>query len=231
MDEKIAIVKKEQKRVAKLVAKQFKNYYLTGGTALAFYFNHRFSEDLDFFTQQYVSKEPEEIMGFIKDKTRFSFQLDFEQDGPDVLPIKIYYLEIKKGIALKIDFVKDSIKNLHKVKNGLHSIEDIYCRKIFAAIGTRKAQSATGMVMATGRQAVKDLFDIYYLSTKYFPISKFFFKHFPMNEAARLDVWYRGFNRTEAKLELVDTIPQVDPGKVFAYLDREIFEKMPDKII
>ena len=53
MKNEISYIKKEQKRITELVTAKFKKYYLTGGTALSFYFNHRFSEDLDFFSQRY----------------------------------------------------------------------------------------------------------------------------------------------------------------------------------
>ena len=59
MKDKITYIKDEQKKIATMVTKKFKNYYLTGGTALSFYFGHRFSEDLDFFTQRYRKEEPE----------------------------------------------------------------------------------------------------------------------------------------------------------------------------
>ncbi|OAG26996.1 nucleotidyl transferase AbiEii/AbiGii toxin family protein [Thermodesulfatator autotrophicus] len=43
---------KEQRKVLELLAKSgvFKSFYLTGGTALTFKYDHRLSEDLDFFT-------------------------------------------------------------------------------------------------------------------------------------------------------------------------------------
>lgn len=65
MDKKTAYIQKEQKRITGLVVKKFKDYYLTGGTALAFYFGHRFSEDLDFFSQKYQKNDPDKIMAFI----------------------------------------------------------------------------------------------------------------------------------------------------------------------
>ena len=74
---------KQQKRIAQLVTSHFKDYYLTGGTALAFYYDHRFSEDLDFFTQKYSDSVPKQIMNFISQKTGFSYKLDAEQGNID----------------------------------------------------------------------------------------------------------------------------------------------------
>ena len=63
MQNKVSYVKGEQERITKMVTAKFKDYYLTGGTALSFYFNHRFSEDLDFFTQKYKKEYPDMIIG------------------------------------------------------------------------------------------------------------------------------------------------------------------------
>ena len=72
-----------------------------------------------------------------------------------------------ENLVVIIDFVQDFEKNIKKIKNGLHSVEDIYCRKISAAIGTVIKQDVTGRVIHTGRQSVKDLFDIYYFIDVY----------------------------------------------------------------
>ena len=60
---------KAQKQILKLVVERYPQVYLVGGTALSFYFNHRVSEDLDFFTQQYTAKLHKEIARYIKQKT------------------------------------------------------------------------------------------------------------------------------------------------------------------
>src|SRR3989338_5424864 len=145
--DKIAYIKKEQKRIAGFVAREFRHYYLTGGTALAFHFDHRFSEDLDFFSQKYDSKEADRIMDFIARKTGFPFQLESQQDMPGLVPMKVYFLELKNKAVLKIDCVQDFVKNIKKPKNGLHSVEDIYYRKIYAATGSKREEGPAGQVI------------------------------------------------------------------------------------
>ena len=221
---------KEQKRIAVMVSNKFKDYYLTGGTALAFYVKHRFSEDLDFFSQKYDKKMPDKIMAYIAKETGFDYKLDDVQDDPKLIPMKVYSMTLKGGEALKIDFVKDYTDNIGPVKNGLHSMEDIYYRKICAAIGRQEKQGETGHAMATGRQSIKDLFDLYYLSSKYKPLSEFFFEYFSYDKTKRLEAWYRGFNRTETKFALIDLIPKVDTGKIFKHLDNQILKQIPDKL-
>jgi len=221
----------EQRRIKEMVTKKFKNYYLTGGTALSFYFNHRFSEDLDFFTQEYKREDPDQIMRFISKGTGFNFKLDAEQDDPKLIPMKVYFLELKKGCVLKIDFVWDFQKNIKGIKNGLHSVEDIYCRKIFAAIGMIKKQDAAGRIIHAGRQSVKDFFDLYYLSKHHKSLSEFFFEYFSYDKAESLIAWHRGFNRMDLKIELLDLVPNVDTAKVVKHLDDEILKKLPERLM
>ncbi len=231
MKNRVSYIKGEQKKIAEFVTKNFKKYYLSGGTALSFYFNHRFSEDLDFFSQTYKKEEPDRIMNFISKLSGFKFKLDAEQDDPKLIPMKVYFLELKKGCVLKIDFVQDFEKNIKKIKNGLHSIEDIYHRKISAAMGTVKKQDATGRIIHSGRQSVKDLFDLYYLSKHHRLLSDFFFEYFSYDKAEALIAWYRGFNRMNLKVELLDLVPKIDTAGVIKHLDDELLKNIPEKLI
>lgn len=231
MNNKISYIKDEQKKIAGLVTKRHKQYYLTGGTALSFYFNHRFSEDLDFFTQEYRKEDPGRIMNFVARETGFEFKLEAEQDAPKLIPMKVYFLGLRRGCVLKIDFVQDFQKNIKMIKDGLHSLEDIYYRKISAGLGLVRKEDATGRVMHAGRQSVKDLFDLYYLSKHHMPLSDFFFEYFSYDKAEGFIAWYRGFNRMNLKIELLDLVPKVDTAEVTKYLDGEILRKLPEKLI
>ena len=120
---------------------------------------------------------------------------------------------------------------MKKIKDGLHSVDDIYLRKLYAAIGMQGKATDTGRTVATGRQSVKDLFDIYYLSSKYKPLCEVFFEYLSYDKAERLDAWYKVFNRTETKLSLMDLVPGIDTGKVFKHLDDQILKKIPGKLL
>lgn len=231
MKKKNSYIEDVQKRITKLVTKKFKNYYLTGGTALAFYFSHRFSEDLDFFTQGYKKEGPDRVMCFVSKSTGFNFRLEAEQDDPKLIPMRVYFLELKKGAVLKIDFVQDFQKNIKRIKNGLHSVEDIYYRKISAAIGIIKRQDNVGRVIHAGRQSVKDLFDIYYLSEHHKSLAEFFLEYFSYDKAEILIAWYRGFNRMNLKIELLDLVPGFDTGRAIKHLDDEILKALPEKLM
>jgi hypothetical protein len=62
-------------------------------------------------------------------------------------------------------------------------------------------------------------------------IGSIFFEYFPYSKIAQLDAWYRGFNKRELKLELMDLVEGLDPDKVVKYLDEEILRKVPDKLL
>jgi hypothetical protein len=222
-----ARVARDQKRITRMVTEKFPDYYLAGGTALAFHLGHRFSEDLDFFSPAYDPVTAVKIMRYIKAQTGYAFKLEDEVKGNKTTAgMKVFYLDMGDNIAMKVDFVEDVFGDTAVVKGGLLSIADIYQRKIFAAIGVRGKISSTGRAVTGGRQSVKDLYDLYTLSKCYKPLKDFFFRQFSLIDAQRLESWYRGFSRSEAVLELLDLDVKDDPRKVFSYMDKMILEKM-----
>ena len=170
-------------------------------------------------------------MNFISKETGFNFKLDAEQDDPKLIPMKVYFLELRRGCVLKMDFVQDFQKNIKRIKDGMHSVEDIYYRKISAAMGTIKKQDTTGRVIHAGRQSVKDLFDLYYLSEHRQPLSEFFFEYFSYDKTEALVAWYRGFNRMDLKVGLLDLVPRIDTAEVIKHMDGEILRRLPEKLI
>lgn len=218
-------VLRRQKEVFKLVSGRYPKYYLTGGTALAFYFKHRFSEDLDFFTRDYKRGELDKIMSVVSKTTGCKFHLEGEQSARGLVPMKVFYLRLKNGIPLKIDFVKDFCANIRPLNKGMHSLEDIYYRKIIAATGFQNKTDGAGKAVTGGRQSVKDLFDIYYLSENFMPLDGFLARFFPAAKSGSLAGWYRGFDRMEVKLELLRLIPGVDTRKVLRYMDKIILAR------
>ncbi len=217
---------KEQKKIARMVTSRFPEYYLAGGTALAFHLKHRFSEDLDFFSPSYTPASADKIMRHIKVMTGYSFKVgDALKGNKKIAGMKVFYLDMGSAV-MKVDFVEDVFGDAVVVEKGILSLADIYRHKIFAAIGVRGKMSSTGGPVAGGRQSVKDLYDLYTLSKRHEPLKKFFFRYFSAADAARLDHWYRGFHRSEAVLELLDLDVKDDPRKVFAYMDKVILKEM-----
>jgi len=228
MNARIKIMK-DQKKITRMVTARFPDYYLAGGTALAFHLGHRFSEDLDFFSPAYNPIMTNKIMRYIKTQTGYTFRQGDEVRGnKKTAGMKVFYLNMDNDIVMKVDFVEDVFGDTAVIKDGLLSIADIYQRKIFAAIGVKGKISSIGRSVSGGRQSVKDLYDLYTLSKRHESLSDFFFQHFSSADSERLESWYRGFSRSEALLELLDLDVKDDPRKVFLYMDKMILKEMSD---
>lgn len=129
-----------------------KPFYLTGGTALsACYFNHRLSEDIDFFTRTpfehtLVTAVMADISKTMKAKSSFR-----------VVDTSLRYdLTLSRGKKLKVDFVHYEFDQLEKstMLDGLmvDSIEDIAVNKLLTI---------------TQRTASKDYVDLYFILKNY----------------------------------------------------------------
>ena len=79
-----------------------KNFYLTGGTALAeFYYQHRYSEDIDLFTEK-SEVDPKLPEAFIK---KFAPKLGIANwQRSQMLGLFSFLLVYKNGSKLKVDF-------------------------------------------------------------------------------------------------------------------------------
>jgi len=163
-------VVKAQKKVLQAVVKADLPVYLTAGTALAIRFGHRRSEDLDFFTQRWSQMLHRKLRKHIERATAFSFRILDERIKPRLAKVAVYECRIVQGGWMKVEIIEDFDPLLQPVEpDGIASMDDIYLRKIRAAIGWSSKLSSTGQMAAGGRQDAKDLFDLWYLSTHYAP--------------------------------------------------------------
>jgi predicted nucleotidyltransferase component of viral defense system len=94
-----------QRKLLALINKEkyfTERFYLTGGTVLAeFYLKHRFSEDLDFFSEKQEVNYLH-IVSFFKIKSK---DLGLEKfDSHQVLGLFSFFLKFKDGEILKVDF-------------------------------------------------------------------------------------------------------------------------------
>lgn len=131
------ILTKEQQKIIGLVASEpnLAEFYLTGGTALAAcYFNHRFSEDLDFF----MYEEPDKI--FLHS---FAEKIKEEVKADEIRYERLYdrnqfYFKIENGEELKIEFTKYPFKQLEEplIWNGIRtdSLRDVSVNKLMALL-------------------------------------------------------------------------------------------------
>ncbi|MBI4036033.1 nucleotidyl transferase AbiEii/AbiGii toxin family protein [Candidatus Daviesbacteria bacterium] len=117
-----------------------KSYFLTGGTALSgFYFYHRDSIDLDFFTFETIEIEPvRQLLEMVAKEAGLSLDHRVATSG-----YHKFFLTGKKE-ELKIDLVREQkvhfgeIKTFGKIK--VDSIENIGSNKITAIFGRTEAK-------------------------------------------------------------------------------------------
>src|SRR3989344_3029730 len=108
------------------------NFYLTGGTALAvFYLHHRYSEDLDFFSEKEVDILPIDV--FVKEAGRvlqvqnIDYQSSYNRN--------LFFLTLKDKSTLKVEFTHFPFARIERgpTQGGvtLDSILDIAVNKLF----------------------------------------------------------------------------------------------------
>jgi len=124
-----------------------KDFYLTGGTALAaFYLFHRYSFDLDFFTKD-------------KENIKLEYLLYFLKQTPDIKEVylekihkrRIFTLQWQEAL-LKVEFTFYPYKNIAPLQKRegifVNSLEDIFVNKLLAL---------------ADREETKDLIDVYFI--------------------------------------------------------------------
>lgn len=216
-----------QKRVLQAVVRTRAPVYLVGGTALAMYFGHRASEDLDFFTHRWTPHLHASLAARIAVVTGSQGTLRPQRLHPKRLKIAVYDFPIGRTMVLKVDIVEDPEVLLRPVgANGLASLDDLYLRKLRAVIGWRWKQSVIGRPLTGGREATKDLFDLWYLSTHYQPLSEWFVSHFNQDDYGRLADWFRRMSQHSTSVALLEMKPGCDTGAVRRHLEHQIFDQL-----
>ncbi|MFA6350518.1 MAG: nucleotidyl transferase AbiEii/AbiGii toxin family protein [Candidatus Omnitrophota bacterium] len=199
-------------KALKKLANKLGDFYLAGGTALSlFYFQHRESYDLDFFTKDFSRVKIEEIMSGLSKDMGLAIELTDEQNKQGFAKIMVYALKIDENSSLKIDFVEDVYKLLKPLKeiNGISilGIEDIYLRKILTASGSIVTVDSIGRgSFVGGRREAKDFFDLYFLSKTFMPLSSFVNQYCQQPQKESMIIWYRTYDRFEMKTGLLDII-------------------------
>lgn len=152
---KIHFFTKEQEFIFDQVVKEdffSSNFYFTGGTALSsIYLNHRFSEDLDFFSEKKFDESP--ILEYFKTWAK-EFNFTFRYEPKEI--VHIFYLSFPEDKLVKVDFgyypYKRAEKRLMYGRVEVDSLLDIAINK-FASINQRSK--------------VKDFVDLYFLLKKF----------------------------------------------------------------
>ncbi|MFH0772494.1 MAG: nucleotidyl transferase AbiEii/AbiGii toxin family protein [Candidatus Omnitrophota bacterium] len=220
--------------VLRKLANKLEGFYLACGIALSlFYFKHRESYDLDFFTKDFSRSKIERLMSELAVNMGLEIELSGEQDKAGFAKMLVYSLKIDKNNSLKIDFVEDVYRLLEPLKiiDGIPvlSIQDIYFRKILTACGSiAKTNGAGRQLFAGGRQEAKDFFDLYFLSTTFMPLSKYVEQYCQQTQKESLIIWFRTYDRVRMKLGLTEII--TDKNVLFQEMERH-FKTEVEKII
>jgi predicted nucleotidyltransferase len=199
-------------KALKKLANKLGDFYLAGGTALSlFYFKHRESYDLDFFTNGFSRVKIEKIISGLSKDIGLAIELSSEQNKQGFARVVVYYLKIDDDSSLKIDFVEDVYKLLKPLKEidgiPILAIEDIYLRKILTACGSIATVDSIGRSsFAGGRQEAKDLFDLYFLSKTFMSLSSFVNEYCQQPQKESIIIWFRTYDRLEMKTGLLEII-------------------------
>ena len=147
-----------------------KNYYLTGGTALAaFYYSHRLSEDIDLFSEK-QEIESNVVEAFLK---KIGPKLNIiKLKGTQTLGLVSFKLIYNDGKELKVDLNYYPFPRIEigtKYKNlGIDSIYDIAANKIHTIFM---------------KPRLRDYIDIYFILSK----EKYNFNDLIINSKAKFD--------------------------------------------
>lgn len=151
----LSFLTKEQQIIYSEVAQNNyirKNFYFTGGTVLSsFYFHHRYSDDLDFFSE--TSFDNQVIFTLMQKwgkKHQFGLQSRF------VEVVYIFNLVFPKNIPLKVDFSYYPYRRIEKSR----TIDKVTIDSLFD-IGVNK------IVTVSQRTDVKDFVDLYFILQKF----------------------------------------------------------------
>ena len=140
-----------QDEVLSLPALKNSIFYLTGGTALGrHYLNHRYSDDLDFFTnvQLDFQKNTEDVLKALQNK----FEVEINSISQSYVLLSIH----KSNVFLKIEFVKDVPYRNESPISTLLFIRTDHWNNILS-----------NKISALSREAAKDVADIIMLCKKF----------------------------------------------------------------
>ena len=150
----IHILTKEQQLILDEIkqSNDLSQFYFTGGTALsALYLQHRYSEDLDLFSENKFDNQT--ILGLVEGwskKYHFTFQSEFHE------VVYIFQIQFPNAPLLKVDFGFYPYKRIgeSKLLRGVKtdSLNDIAVNKLFTI---------------TQRTTIKDFVDLYFLLPKF----------------------------------------------------------------
>ena len=149
--EQLTLATPEQKLILNEISKYssfFSQFYFTGGTALSYwYLKHRYSDDLDFFSEKPFDMS--ELLSIIKEwSTKHSFEVAVDKFEN----MNIFNLTFSNKTKLKVDFVH-------------HFQKRVEAGAIWKSIGidSQLDIAINKLITINQRTTVKDFVDLYFL--------------------------------------------------------------------
>ena len=198
-----------------------------------FYYEHRESFDLDFFTKSYSKERVLKIIDALKKDAGWAIELIGEQNKEGFMGAAHYLVRLDQERQCKIDFVEDPIEVMNPLKRvndiNVLSLEDIYLRKIYTIAGHIQAVNDVGQkVILGGRQEAKDFYDVYCLSTITMPLSEFVVRHGNSTLKEGVVRWFKTYDRMAMKTGLLDLMTKTRPD--YRHME-DHFEQEIDKLL
>ncbi len=166
-----------QDEVLNFVSANNTSFYLTGGTALSrHYLHHRFSDDLDFFTDNNpdFEREVKRLIGILKE----NFILTESVLDTSYVQLMVQHAETR----LKIEFINDV--NYH--------VGDLIDSKLFKRIDSWQ-NILSNKITALGRNEAKDIADIVLMANQF----KFNWRNV-IDSARQKDTWVEEISVSQA---------------------------------
>ena len=184
-------------------------YYLAGGTALAIYFGHRFSIDLDWFT----SHDMGDALVFAQNLRKDGFDFKTDQTSPGTL-----HGSIAKVRVTFLEFHYPLLKPLVHWKEmdcSLASLEDLACMKL-SAIAQRGARKDFCDILVLGLEkfSLKEMLDLYRKKFNMKDVSHILYGlvYFDDAEKERMPKMLRDVKWAEVKKTIQGWVKQIKVG-------------------
>ena len=140
-----------QDEIIRIVNGRTDQFYLTGGTALSRgYLNHRYSDDLDFFTNNNPAFY-DSCNSALKGLCEAGYEVSFDKKVSDRFVRKVIFSKNKiSPLTIQVDFINDvdahfgNIIN-HPVLFRLDSLQNILSNKLCALLGRNEAKDVVDL--------------------------------------------------------------------------------------
>lgn len=192
-------------------------FYFTGGTALSvFYYEHRLSEDMDFFSERDFSKE---LITFFANTISQKINCSNILTVTDMAHI-FKFFDKENNQVIKIDFVKTFFSRIEQKKEfqgvAIDSLHDIGANKIMTVID---------------RTQIKDYVDLYFLIQKDFTIWDLFYC-VEAKYGAKLDpiMMASDFMKVEIFENLPKMIKPLDLNELKAFF-KDLAKKVASRVV